>query len=168
MTSVRRYALIIVLALSLAGALAGWWYAAEMQEARQARQQAALDAGIEALESKQYDAAISAFRSVPSSHPAGWHARYLEGSARILLKDYAGAIPVLEEALALNPTHTRTLHALGVAHFKLGNLAVSKAYFAHVLEIDPGDEEARGLMDIMAKLERQSAPGAAAEETSGD
>jgi tetratricopeptide (TPR) repeat protein len=168
MMSVRRYALIIVLALSLAGALAGWWYAGEMKQERQARQQAALDAGIEALENKRYDAAVSEFRSVPSSHPDGGHARYLEGSTQILLKDYAGAIPVLEEALALNPTHTRTLHALGVAHFKLGNLAVSKAYFAHVLEIDPGDEEARGLMDIMAKLERQSAPGAAEAEAGGD
>ena len=42
----------------------------------------------------------------------------------------------------------------------MGNLAMSKAYFAQVLEIDPTDEEARGLMDIMANLERmqQDAP----------
>ena len=48
------------------------------------------------------------------------------------------------------------MHALGVAYFKLGNLKLSKGYYASILEIDPGDEEARGLMDIMAKLERNS------------
>lgn len=166
--SVRKPASIIVLALLSVGILAGWWYAGEVKEERQARQRAALDAGIAALDKMQYDSAVSQFHSVPSSHPDGWEARYLEGSAQIMLKHYDLAIPLLEEALALNPTHTRTMHALGVAHFKLGNLAVSKAYFGHVLEIDPGDEEARGLMDIMAKLERQSQPGTAAEEPSGD
>jgi len=155
MKSSRKPASILVLALVSVGMLAGWWYAGKVKQERQARQHAALDAGIEAFTQMQYDAAVSEFRSVPSGHPQGWHARYLEGSAQILLKDYARAIPLLEEALALNPTHTRTLHALGVAHFKLGNLAMSKAYFAQVLEIDPGDEEARGLMDIMASLERQ-------------
>ena len=53
------------------------------------------------------------------------------------------------------------MFALGVAYFKLGNLALSKAYFAAVLQINPGNEEAKGLMDIMARLERQS--NAAAE-----
>ena len=155
MMSARKLASIIVLALLLAGLPAGWWYSGAVKEQRLERQRAALDAGIEALENQQYDSAVSHFRSVPSSHPDAWQARHLEGSARIMLKDYARAVPLLEEALALNPTHTRTLHALGVAHFKLGNLAMSKAYFAQVLEIDPADEEARGLMDIMASLERQ-------------
>ena len=31
---------------------------------------------------------------------------------------------------------------------------MSKAYFATLLEIDPSHEEAKGLMDIMARLER--------------
>jgi hypothetical protein len=39
-------------------------------------------------------------------------------------------------------------------YYKLGNLSLSKAYFASVLKIDPGHEEAKGLMDIMAGLER--------------
>ncbi len=82
------------------------------------------------------------------------------GIGQFQQKDYEAAIGLLEEALLLNPGHTRIMHALGVAHFKMGNLAMSKAYFAQVLEIDPTDEEARGLMDIMANLERmqQDAP----------
>ena len=47
------------------------------------------------------------------------------------------------------------LYALGVAHYKLGNLGVSKAYFGKVLEVDPGHDDARGLMDIVANLERR-------------
>ena len=40
----------------------------------------------------------------------------------------------------------------------VGKLALSKGYFASVVEIDPTNEEAKGLMDIMANLER-SQPG---------
>ena len=146
----------------------GWWYTDQVSSERQAQQHNALVSGIDAFNAKDYSAAISELRRVPSDHPKGSRARYFEGSAEIMLKKYDRAVPLLEEALALDPTHTRTMHALGVAYFKLGNLAMSKAYFAKVLEIDPGDEEARGLMDIMANLERRSKPGAAAEETPGD
>ncbi len=163
--SARKPSSIIVLVLLTAGLLAGWWYAARVTDELEAQQRAALDAGIRALESQQYDTAVSELRSVPSSHPDAWQARYLEGSAQILLKDYARAVPLLEESLSLNPTHTRALHALGVAHFKLGHLAMSKAYFAQVLEIDPEDEEARGLMDIMANLERQQAEAGEAPDS---
>jgi len=154
MMSFRKPASIIVLALVSAGILAAWWYAGEVRQERQAQQQAALEAGIEAFKQNQYDLAVSEFRAVPSAHPEGWQARYLEGSAQIMRKDYARAVPLLEEALALNPTHTRTMHALGVAHYKLGHLSLSKAYFAAVLDVDPGNEEAKGLMDIMSGLER--------------
>ena len=168
MMSFRKPASIIVLALLSAGILDGWWYAGEVKQERQARQLAALDAGIESFKKMQYDAAVSELRSVPSAHPEGWHARYLEGSAQIMLKDYARAIPLLEEALALNPTHTPTMHALGVAHFKLGNLALSKAYFAAVVSIDPGDEEARGLMDSISELERYQAEVEDKQDTAED
>ena len=84
-----------------------------------------------------------------------------------MLKDYESAAPILEQALQLNPQKTEILFELGVVYFKLGNLALSKAYFASVVEIDPSNEEAKGLMDIMANLERQQ-PGAKQEQTSGD
>lgn len=148
----------------LAGALVGlgvWWWAQERDASMLLeQQQTSLTAGIGQFQQKDYEAALQTLRSVPSGHPMGWRARYFEGSSQIMLKDYEAAIGLLEEALLLNPSHTRIMHALGVAHFKMGNLAMSKAYFAQVLEIDPTDEEARGLMDIMANLERmqQDAP----------
>ena len=54
----------------------------------------------------------------------------------------------------MNPGEADIPFALGVAYFKLGNLALAKGYFASVVEIDPGHEEARGLVDAMANLER--------------
>jgi tetratricopeptide (TPR) repeat protein len=89
------------------------------------------------------------------------------GSALIKLKDYESGALRLEEALALNSSETNILFALGVVYYKLGNLSLSKAYFASVLELDPGHEEAKGLMDIMASLERTQ-PAAAQEDVPGD
>jgi hypothetical protein len=55
-----------------------------------------------------------------------------------------------------------------VAYFKLGNLKLAKGYFASVLEINPNDEQAKGLMDIMAKLERNSVAEADEEASTED
>jgi Flp pilus assembly protein TadD len=83
-------------------------------------------------------------------------ALYDQGSEHIQLKDYKSALESLEQAHVLNPEDTGTLFALGVVYYKLGNLKLAKSYFASVLEINPNDEQAKGLMDMMAKLERQT------------
>ena len=83
-------------------------------------------------------------------------ALYDQGSEHIQLKDYTSALESLEQAHVLNPEDTGTLFALGVVYYKLGNLKLAKSYFASVLEINPNDEQAKGLMDMMAKLERQT------------
>ena len=83
-------------------------------------------------------------------------ALYDQGSEHIKLKDYESALESLEQAHVLNPEDTGTLYALGVVYYKLGNLKLAKSYFASVLEINPNDEQAKGLMDMMAKLERQT------------
>ena len=92
---------------------------------------------------------------------------YYTATALVMLKDYQPAALKLEEALVLNPQETAILFELGIVYFKLGKLGLSKGYFASVLEIDPSNEEARGLMDVMAKLERIQ-PGASQEDTAGD
>ena len=83
-------------------------------------------------------------------------ALYDQGSEHIQQKDYTSALESLEQAHVLNPEDTGTLFALGVVYYKLGNLKLAKSYFASVLEINPNDEQAKGLMDMMAKLERQT------------
>ena len=95
------------------------------------------------------------FENIPPGTPREWYARYYQGSTYIMLKDYQAAIPFLEEALVLNPAETQVMHALGVSYFKLGKLKTSKAYYVSILEIDPEDAEARGLVEVMISLERQ-------------
>jgi tetratricopeptide (TPR) repeat protein len=126
-----------------------------------------IESGIALFKEKKYPEALEVFENIPPGSSREWYARYYQGSAYIMLKDYQPAITYLEQALVLNPTETQIMHALGVAYFKLGKIKISKAYFASVLEIHPEDAEARGLMDIMANLERQQ-PGAAGGATSKD
>lgn len=123
-----------------------------------------IESGVALFNEKNFSGAIETLESVPPGSEREWYARYYQGSAYLMLKDYASASRYLEQSLALDPTNTKIMHALGVAYYKMGNLKLSKAYFASILEIEPGNEEARGLMDIMAKLERNqsdviAAPG---------
>ncbi len=71
-----------------------------------------------------------------------------------MLKDYESAVEYLGQAHRLNSRSTDILYALGVTYYKLGKVKLAKSYFASVLEINPQDEQAKGLLDIMAKLER--------------
>jgi tetratricopeptide (TPR) repeat protein len=115
---------------------------------------ALIDIGIEQFRAEQYEQSLQTLGSIPEGSVEDWHIPYYMGSAEIKLKDYASAATHLEEALALNNGEQNILFALGVVYYKLGNLSLSKAYFASVLAIDPRHEEAKGLMDIMANLER--------------
>ena len=114
-----------------------------------------MDKGIAQFRQDQFEASLETLGSISEDVLENWHIPYYMGSALIKLKDFEPAAVQLEKALALNGNETNVLFALGVVYYKLGNLSLSKAYFAKVLEIEPGNEEARGLMDIMANLERQ-------------
>lgn len=124
---------------------------------------AQINEGIAQFRAEQYELSVQTLGSIPEERVDDWHVPYYLGSALIQLKDYRNGAARLEEALVLNPRNENILFALGVAYFKLGNLGLSKAYFATVIEIDPNHEEAKGLMDIMATLERQSSAPAESE-----
>lgn len=141
--------------LLLTGAL--WFFALQPEREAVAYPPAKLLAdGIGHYERKEYDLALEVLRQVPDGSAEKAQALYYEGSSYVMLKDHESAVPPLEQALALNPRDTGSLYALGVASFKLGNLPLAKGYFAALLEINPNDEQAKGLYDIMARLERQS------------
>lgn len=112
-----------------------------------------IEVGVVLFKEKKYREALEIFENIPPGSPREWYARYYQGSTHIMLKDYPSAVTYLDQALALNPTDTKIMHALGVAYYKMGKLEISKAYYAAILEIDPDDGEARGLMDIMTNLE---------------
>jgi tetratricopeptide (TPR) repeat protein len=136
--------------------ISGWFYyenRSSMDEASEPNA-VSIESGIALFKEKKYAEAIEVFEQIPAGHPREWYSLYYLGSTYIMMKNYPTAIEHLEMALSLNTTETQIMHALGVAYFKQGNLKMAKGYFAAVLEIKPDDAEARGLMDIMARLER--------------
>ena len=127
-------------------------------------EQALLASGVLLYDEKEFEKALQVFERIQGDSDRAAEARYYQGNAYILLKDYASAAEQLEKSLALNDRNADTRFALGVAYYKLGNLQLARAYFASVLEIEPETdedrerrEEAAGLMDIVARLERQQA-----------
>jgi tetratricopeptide (TPR) repeat protein len=161
----RNRALLTVSAVVVAVAVVfGAVFLDRADERRQlAETHAQINEGIAQFRAEQYELSVQTLGSIPEERVDDWHVPYYLGSALVQLKDYEIGAARLEEALVLNPQNENILFALGVAYFKLGNLGLSKAYFASVIEIDPNHEEAKGLMDIMAKLERQSSPPAESE-----
>lgn len=118
---------------------------------------ATLEQGIELFDQKKYPEALAALQALTAAGSENWRAWYYLGSTQMMLKDYPAAAEALERSLALRPQDPGTLYALGVAYYRQGNLKLAKAYFGAVLEINPNDQHARGLMDIMSRLEQNSA-----------
>jgi tetratricopeptide (TPR) repeat protein len=114
-----------------------------------------IDKGMQEFRQKQYEQSLETLGSISEDVLQDWHINYYRGSSLIMLRDYEPAAVELEKALALNPESPNVLYSLGVAYYKLGNLGLSKAYFGKVLEVDPGHDDARGLMEIVANLERK-------------
>ena len=164
LNKIMAWGVAAILALSAAAWI---WVEKSGQETELSDAAVLLDSGITLFNEKNFQQAVEALNQVPSGSPEKWQALYYQGSAMIMLKDYTSAVVYLEQALALNSHQTRIMHALGVAYFKLGKLNLAKAYYASILELDPNDEEAKGLMDIMANLERQQ-DGQIEEPDSGD
>jgi Flp pilus assembly protein TadD len=166
MNKARKLLLAAIgLVLILAAGAAAYRYQIERQ--RQAEEATVLlQEGITQFSEERFEAALETLRNIPEGSLVDWRIPYYMGATLIKLADYEAAALLLEEALALNGNEKDIPFALGVVYYKLGNLGLSKSYFHSVLEIDPNDQEAKGLMDIMAKLERHQPKEAAAESES--
>ena len=164
-----RPIIFVVTALLMALAV-GWLFHLYNTAQQETEQQAitSLDLGIELFRAKKYAEALEELQGSPEGVIQDWHLPYYTATAHVMLKDYQSAVPELEEALALNPQEPLILFELGVVYYKLGNLGMSKGYFTSVVEIDPTNEEAKGLMDIMANLERQQSESAQEEGPEDD
>ena len=155
MTKARKLLLAGISVVLITAVVAGA-YLFQIEQERQAVEAAVLmQEGIAQFHQEQYETALETLRSIPEGAIVDWRIAYYTGATLIRLKDYESAAASLEEALVLNSGEKDIPFALGVVYYKLGNLSLSKSYFHSVLEIDPGNEEAKGLMDIMSKLERQ-------------
>lgn len=160
----KRPVKVTVAVLILATALAAAYFVRDVP-GPQADWSETIDQGIGQFQGEQYEAALETLQAIPPAEATDWRVPYYIGSSHMMLKDYPAAAVALEQSLALKPDEAGTLYALGVAYFKQGKLKLAKGYFAAVLEIRPGDEHAKGLMDIMERLEQQTA---AAQADQGD
>ena len=154
-----RTLLIAGTTLALVVAIFAAAYVNRMERDEESRQVAEarlmIDKGMREFGQKQYQQSIETLSGISEDVLQDWHINYYQGSALIMLRDYESAALQLEKALVLNSADTNILYALGVAYYKLGKLGLSKAYFGQVLEFDPNHDDARGLMDIVANLERK-------------
>jgi len=162
-----KIAAIAIAGIVLAAASSWYWYA-EKQTTASAKYDALLQQAIEQFDGERYSETLETLQRIPREDVKDWRILYYMGSAQMMLKDYGQAAQTLEQALALNNRQTGVLYALGVTQFKLGNLGLAKAYFAAVLDINPTDEHAKGLMDIMANLERQQTGHAVDDDVAGE
>jgi len=152
--------LIAGIALALAAAAIIVTYVSRIEKDGQAEEATLLlDKGIAQFQQKQYRQSLETLGEISEDEFRNWRINYYMGSSLIMLRDYEPAAVHLEKALALKGEDENVLYALGVVYYKLGNLSLSKAYFGKVLEVDPDNDEARGLMDIVANLERQQLEG---------
>jgi len=62
---------------------------------------------------------------------------YARAVKRVDAGDYAGAIPLLQKAIAADPTNANAHNYLGFSHRKLGNVDVALAQYGKALELNP-------------------------------
>lgn len=155
-------------ASAIAIACAALWFLVLQPDQQKNRVQAEqlLVSGINLFNEKKYDQAIETLQRIPPSSAHESKALYYLGSAHMMLKNFESAVKHLDQALALDAKDSSILYALGVTYYKLGHIKLAKGYFASVLEINPDDQQAKGLMDIMARLERRSTAKQESEQTS--
>lgn len=63
--------------------------------------------------------------------------------------DYAGAIPLLQKAIAADPTNADAHNYLGFSHRKLGNVDVALTHYGKALELKP---KHRGANEYLGEL----------------
>jgi len=168
MTKVRK-SLFVVIGIALIAAVVTGGYQYRVEQQRQGEEALALfETGVAQFNQKQYEAAAKTLRSIPEGTIQDWRPHYYLGATLVQLKDYTAAVVSLEEAFSLNEEEESIAFALGVAYFKMGNLGLSKSYFHATLQINPDNADAKGLMDIMANLERNQPGETAADVTPPD
>lgn len=123
-----------------------------------------LERGIHLYQQGAYEAAQADFAKAQESDPEEWRAPFYRGIIHIHRADFSQAITHLEHAFSLDPTQPKTANALGVAYFKLGKLDLAKGYFSTSLELDPGNDDTRAMVETMARLQRRAEQGGASPE----
>ncbi len=109
----------------------------------EARLDALLQAGIEAMERRALPDAEAIFTRLVEAAPGfaeGWNKR---ATVRYLAGDYAGSVADCRETLARNPSHFGALSGQGLCHLALGQPKEAAELFRRTLAVHPHLESAR-------------------------
>jgi tetratricopeptide (TPR) repeat protein len=102
-----------------------------------ARLDALLRAGIEAMERQDLPAAAATFTHLIGEAPGfaeGWNKR---ATVRFMAEDYAASIADCRETLARNPHHFGALSGQGLCHLMLGQFREAADLFRRTLAVHP-------------------------------
>ena len=83
-------------------------------------------------------------KSAKKDNPA-----YTQAVKLVEAGDYAGAIPLLQKAIAADPTNADAHNYLGFSHRKLGNVDVALTHYGKALELKP---KHRGANEYLGEL----------------
>lgn len=97
------------------------------------------------LEVSRYAEAAALARALPNSV----NARFIEGSALMLMGDYPAAIDVLGRLVALQPNHSFALNSLAQALYALGRMVDAEKAWLDSLRANPGNVKARAGLGLM-------------------
>lgn len=97
------------------------------------------------LEVSRYTEAAALAHRLPNSV----NARFIEGSALLLMGDYAAAVTVLQSLLAIRPNHSFALNSLAQALYALGRMDEAEQAWLGSLRADPNNMKARAGLGLM-------------------
>lgn len=97
------------------------------------------DLGAQYLKLKQIDEAEKHFEIVLQSDPKNFNAKFNMGLVQVERRNYAEAISVLQEAIAIDSTRPVTRLWIGIAKLELGDIEIAEAELTRAL-ISGGEE----------------------------
>lgn len=115
-----------------------------------------LERGIQLHQQKAYLPAKRMLLHALKADPGSWQAFFYLGAGNYELKRYSAAIPFLERALTLAPEEQEIYKMMGVVYYKLSKLDMARGYFTAYFELDPDEMDARGMVEMIAKLQRST------------
>jgi predicted CXXCH cytochrome family protein len=99
----------------------------------------------------KFDEAVTVLQRAVTKGIAGEITFMNLGNLQARQKNFRQAIQSFDAANKKNPGNPRILFALGMCHLNMGNLPRGKALFEQVLQLDPGNEDARQLLKELAR-----------------
>lgn len=116
-----------------------------------------LDAGSEAMNARDYPAALDAFTRIVKKRPdfaEGWNRR---ATLYYVMGEYQKSLDDIDRTLALEPRHFGALSGLGLVDLHLDRIEDAAKAYERVLAINPQSKDTKDTLDMInAVLERKS------------